>query len=93
MYHTFICILLYLKCNIVQNSSEVKPYHCSSTEAEQSHRDADCFACAILSHGFDGGHVYGIDNYITLDKLISPFKGPGPTSLAGKPKLFFIQVT
>jgi hypothetical protein len=27
MYHTFICIvLLYLKYNIVQNSSEIKPY-------------------------------------------------------------------
>jgi hypothetical protein len=56
--------------------------------AEFDHSDADCFCCILLSHG-DEGLIYGTDDVCELDKLIEPFKFS--RSLAGKPKLFFIQ--
>ena len=50
--------------------------------------DVDAFLCAILSHG-EGGGFYGIDNeIISIDEIVSLFKGD---TLPGKPKLFFIQ--
>lgn len=55
------------------------------------HTNNDGFVCVILSHGDDGGIIYGTDDKIPLDDLISyilPNKCP---SLAGKPKLFFVQ--
>ena len=59
--------------------------------SRQDHTNADCFACAMLSHG-DEGVIYGIDGQIELDRLIDPFKGPHCASLLGKPKIFIIQV-
>ncbi|GFO38322.1 caspase-3-like [Plakobranchus ocellatus] len=58
--------------------------------AKKDHTDSDCFACVILSHG-EEGYVFGTDNKISVDDLVLPFKGDRCTSLAGKPKLFFIQ--
>lgn len=57
---------------------------------KSDHTNADCFACAILSHG-EEGYVYGCDNRIEIDRLVAPFKGHKCRSLAGKPKIFFIQ--
>ncbi|KAL8602787.1 hypothetical protein ACOMHN_055170 [Nucella lapillus] len=57
---------------------------------KSDHTNADCFACAILSHG-EEGYVYGSDGRIEIDKLVAPFKGHKCRSLAGKPKIFFIQ--
>lgn len=36
--------------------------------------------------------VYGTDGIIQVDTLTAPFKGDKCRELAGKPKLFFIQV-
>ncbi|XP_078319668.1 caspase-7-like [Crassostrea virginica] len=58
--------------------------------ADSDHRDNDCFACAILSHGEDG-FLWGIDRMIPINDLMEPFKGNKCLSLAGKPKIFFIQ--
>ncbi|PVD37509.1 hypothetical protein C0Q70_00103 [Pomacea canaliculata] len=58
--------------------------------SKEDHSDADCFACAILSHG-EEGYVYGQDARIEIEKLVGPFKGNRCKSLAAKPKLFFIQ--
>jgi hypothetical protein len=41
-----------------------------------------------LSHG-EEGLIYGVDHSCEIEHLIAPFKS-NPT-LAGKPKLFFIQ--
>ncbi|VDD79867.1 unnamed protein product [Mesocestoides corti] len=60
-------------------------------ESTASHADADCFACVILTHGDEGGSVYGTDGPIHLDQLIHPFRGDTCPGLAGKPKMFFIQ--
>ncbi|XP_054643955.1 caspase-10 isoform X2 [Dunckerocampus dactyliophorus] len=55
------------------------------------HSQMDCLVCCILSHGLEGG-VYGIDgSTVTLEELTQPFNGSRCRSLAGKPKMFFIQ--
>ncbi|XP_046584776.1 LOW QUALITY PROTEIN: uncharacterized protein DDB_G0283697-like [Haliotis rubra] len=58
--------------------------------AAYDHSNADCFGCAILSHGLEG-RVYATDGYISLELLVMPFKGDRCPSLVGKPKLFFLQ--
>lgn len=58
--------------------------------AKEDHTDRDCFAVVILSHG-EEGYVYGTDDKVPIDELVLPFKGHRCPSLAGKPKLFFIQ--
>ena len=62
-----------------------------TTVAGQNHSDADCFAMIILSHGDENG-VYGTDGVIPLNMLTGLLKEEKCPSLAGKPKLFFIQV-
>lgn len=56
--------------------------------AKSDHSDSDCFMSVFMSHGEDGV-IYGIDKEIEIEKLIHPFKLN--RSLAGKPKIFFIQ--
>ena len=59
--------------------------------SREDHTNNDCFVCVILSHG-EEGYVYGHDDKISLDDLIRPIKGNNCKSLAGKPKIFLIQV-
>ncbi|XP_045431360.1 caspase-8 isoform X2 [Pipistrellus kuhlii] len=66
---------------------------CEILESYQSkdHKDKDCFICCILSHG-DKGIVYGCDGQeAPIYELTSYFTGLKCPSLAGKPKIFFIQ--
>ncbi|XP_021053725.1 caspase-8 [Mus pahari] len=56
-----------------------------------NHKDKDCFICCILSHG-DKGIIYGTDGKeASIYDLTSYFTGSKCPSLAGKPKIFFIQ--
>jgi len=57
--------------------------------ANDNHRDRDCFAVAVLSHG-DDGILYGTDKIITIDNFLKPIKDC--STLAGKPKIFIFQV-
>ncbi|XP_003785176.2 caspase-8 isoform X1 [Otolemur garnettii] len=66
---------------------------CEVLKSYQSmnHSDKDCFICCILSHG-DKGIIYGIDGEeARIYELTSFFTGSRCPSLAGKPKVFFIQ--
>lgn len=55
------------------------------------HGDRDCFICCILSHG-NRGIIYGTDGEeVPISELTSYFIGSKCPSLAGKPKVFFIQ--
>ncbi|XP_038605280.1 caspase-8-like [Tachyglossus aculeatus] len=55
------------------------------------HSAQDCFVCCILSHG-NRGVVYGTDGQqASICSLTSYFTGSRCPTLAGKPKLFFIQ--
>ncbi|XP_017547313.1 caspase-8-like [Pygocentrus nattereri] len=51
----------------------------------------DCFVCCVLSHGEKKG-VIGTDQKLCpMKDILSPFDGKNCSTLAGKPKVFFIQ--
>ncbi|NXT95329.1 CASP8 protein, partial [Anhinga rufa] len=55
------------------------------------HKDEDCFVCCILSHG-KKGIIYGVDGQeVPIQELTTSFTGQNCRSLAGKPKVFFVQ--
>ncbi|KAM9035491.1 caspase-8 [Sarcophilus harrisii] len=57
----------------------------------KNHKERDCFVCCILSHG-DKGTIYGTDGQeVAIRDLTSYFSSSNCVSLAGKPKVFFIQ--
>lgn len=59
--------------------------------ASRSQREWDCVVCCVLSHGQEGC-VYGVDgDTVNIRMLMEPFIGTKCLSMAGKPKLFFIQ--
>uniref|UniRef100_A0AAY4AJ37 Caspase-8 n=1 Tax=Denticeps clupeoides TaxID=299321 RepID=A0AAY4AJ37_9TELE len=51
----------------------------------------DCFVCCILSHGRSNFVLGSDDELLSTEDILSPFKGHNCQTLAGKPKLFFIQ--
>nr|XP_003925706.3 caspase-8 isoform X1 [Saimiri boliviensis boliviensis] len=79
---------------------EIKPYNDCTAERiyeilqiyqRMDHSNKDCFICCILSHG-DKGIIYGTDGReAPIYELTSQFTGLKCPSLAGKPKVFFIQ--
>ena len=55
------------------------------------HKDYDCLVCCILSHGVLN-HLYGTNGrLVAIRDLTSVFQSNRCPSLAGKPKLFFLQ--
>ncbi|XP_018421176.1 PREDICTED: caspase-3-like [Nanorana parkeri] len=58
--------------------------------AEDDHSKRSSFICALLSHG-EEGYFFGVDDSMPIKQLTSLFRGDRCKSLAGKPKLFFIQ--
>ncbi|NWW01648.1 CASP8 protein, partial [Oreocharis arfaki] len=57
----------------------------------KDHEDKDCFVCCILSHG-KKGIIYGVDGQeVPIRELTTSFTVQNCNSLAGKPKVFFIQ--
>ncbi|NWI70068.1 CASP8 protein, partial [Todus mexicanus] len=57
----------------------------------EDHKDRDCFVCCILSHG-KKGIIYGVDGQeVPIQELTTSFTGQNCRSLAGKPKVFFVQ--
>lgn len=58
--------------------------------AAMDHSQNDCILIAILSHG-ELGYIYAKDIQYKLDNIWSPFVANRCPTLAGKPKLFFIQ--
>lgn len=55
------------------------------------HTAFDCFVCCILTHGVLG-HLYGSNGVlVSIKDLTGTFQTNRCTSLAGKPKLFFLQ--
>lgn len=62
-----------------------------SAVSEKDHSDSDCLVIAVLTHGGEG-KLYANDYPYLTDELWSPFAGDKCPTLAGKPKIFFIQV-
>jgi caspase-like apoptosis-related cysteine protease len=61
--------------------------------SKEDHSDADCIAVIMLTHGEEHGRLVTRDSVLyKVDKLWTPFTADKCPTLAGKPKLFFIQV-
>uniref|UniRef100_A0A336MXM6 CSON002720 protein n=1 Tax=Culicoides sonorensis TaxID=179676 RepID=A0A336MXM6_CULSO len=58
--------------------------------ANMDHSDNDCILVAILSHG-ELGYIYSREGQYKLDSIWSYFTANRCPTLAGKPKLFFVQ--
>jgi len=58
--------------------------------ASENHSDADCVLVAVLSHG-ELGILYSSDQPYKPDMLWRQFSAEKCPTLAGKPKLFFVQ--
>lgn len=56
----------------------------------EDYSDCDCFVMIVLSHG-EMGILYSRNAPYKPDVLWSPFTADRCPTLAGKPKLFFIQ--
>lgn len=54
------------------------------------HSDNNCLLIAMMSHGERGGWIFAKDGKMRVDELWKTFTEKCP-SLAGKPKIFFIQ--
>ncbi|NXE45577.1 CASP8 protein, partial [Casuarius casuarius] len=75
----------YMDLEANQMYAKVKEY------SKKDHSNMDCFVCFILSHG-EKDKIKGIDQeFVNIKDLLSCFSGSNCPSLAGKPKLFFIQ--
>lgn len=59
--------------------------------ASEDHTDSDCILIALMTHG-DDGILYAKDQQYKPEKLWSHFTSDQCPTLAGKPKIFFIQV-
>lgn len=76
---SFCIIFISLGCGIVSN-----------LVANVDHSDHDCLLISILSHG-ESGWIYAKDAHYRLEDIWCYFTAPRCPTLAGKPKLFFIQ--
>lgn len=75
----------------VQNNRTVSQMREILTSAsKEDHSKSAMFVCVMLSHG-DEGTIFGTDGCMELKELTRLFRGNQCPSLAGKPKLFFIQ--
>ncbi|RWS10270.1 caspase-like protein, partial [Dinothrombium tinctorium] len=61
-----------------------------SEASNADYLDTDCFICCILTHG-EQGFLWAKDKQYPIDTVYQYFKGDKCPSLAGKPKIFFIQ--
>jgi Caspase domain len=58
---------------------------------KMDHSDADCLVIIVLTHG-EANMLHAKDTRYAPEKLWQSFTADKCTTLAGKPKLFFIQV-
>ncbi|XP_069589699.1 caspase-8-like [Ranitomeya imitator] len=66
-------------------------HECLTEYQEKDHSERDCFVCCILTHG-KSKVIYAADNIdIPISEITSHFSSEKCKTLAGKPKLFFIQ--
>ena len=59
---------------------------------EEDHSDADCLLMTVLTHGEMSKFLYAQDSLYNVEDLWLPFTADKCLSLAGKPKIFIIQV-
>ncbi|XP_025163216.1 caspase-1 isoform X2 [Harpegnathos saltator] len=59
--------------------------------SKTDHTDNDCICIIVLTHGLQNDLISAKDAAYKTDKLWKPFTADNCPTLAGKPKLFFIQ--
>ncbi|KAK1119766.1 hypothetical protein K0M31_013182 [Melipona bicolor] len=59
--------------------------------SKENYEDCDCICIFILTHGTSGDYVYARDYRYRLSDIWEKFTADNCRTLAGKPKLFFIQ--
>ncbi|XP_074047757.1 caspase-8 isoform X2 [Macrotis lagotis] len=82
---------LHFETVVFRDGTAKQIYKELNTFQQKSHEDRDCFVCCFLSHG-DRGIIYGTDGQeVAIRDMTSLFTSSNCPSLAGKPKVFFIQ--
>ena len=61
--------------------------------SKAGHKSADCLVVAVLTHGEGKNNLYAYDCAYKTDTLWSSFTADVCPQLAGKPKIFIIQVS
>ncbi|XP_073978810.1 caspase-1-like isoform X2 [Rhodnius prolixus] len=59
--------------------------------AQQDYTDCDCLVVTVLTHGVESNYLHARDVLYRVGELWQPFTPDRCPTLAGKPKLFFIQ--
>lgn len=59
--------------------------------ADEDHSDRDCLSISILTHGQEPNLLYSRDYIYSFDLLWQSFTPDKCVTLAGKPKVFFVQ--
>ncbi|KAM6918317.1 caspase-8 [Xenentodon cancila] len=78
-------VIIYKNCPAAEISSTIQML------AKRSFLNEDALVVCVLSHG-EKGCIFGTDEKrLMLQDLTEPFRSSSVPSLAGKPKLFFIQ--
>ncbi|XP_033728057.1 uncharacterized protein LOC117317363 [Pecten maximus] len=73
------------------NQTDIEIAQLLSGVGYRDHNNYDCFVCCILTHGASG-HIFGSNGkMLRINILTGFFRSQVCPSLAGKPKLFFIQ--
>lgn len=59
--------------------------------AKDDHSQNDCLAVVVLTHGISSSFIYAKDNPYPVEFLWNSFTADKCRTLAGKPKIFFVQ--
>ncbi|VDI08160.1 caspase 8 [Mytilus galloprovincialis] len=82
---------LKFKVDIHHNLTAEKMISIARASAKLNHTDYDCFVFCVLTHGANGV-LYGKDEIgVEIQQIIDFYQSSRCPSLAGKPKMFFIQ--
>lgn len=60
--------------------------------AQEDHSNNDCLVVVVMTHGISNSFVYARENLYPVECLWNVFTADNCPTLAGKPKMFFIQV-
>lgn len=78
-------VVAHQNLNFIEISTEIENL------SKEDHSERDCICVFILSHGSRNGLIHAKDQLYPLDTISSLFTAENCFTLAGKPKLFFIQ--
>ncbi|KAH9494959.1 hypothetical protein Btru_020687 [Bulinus truncatus] len=82
---------LHFQMQIEKNKTDFEIAEIIKRVSLLDHRKFDCFVCCILTHGGEG-FVFGTNGRkFSIKEIIKTFSAQSCPSLAGKPKLFFLQ--